>query len=624
MNFYHSCKQITIFHSVLNIAFLVFFACILFSSQLTAMPIPKADAGMLNLTSWDFDKDGTVRLEGDWQFYWQKFIAPEQKPLTDGTFIEVPKSWDGHQLNDNRNAPAHGYASYQLSVSLPQNSPQLALKVIDIGEAFRLYVNGKLLHSGGETGTSQSMSKPAFASGVILLPENIGNEINIVIHVSNYNYPRGGLWDYITLGEISAIQSLNELALGYVIFLACSIGIIAIHHLSIYFQRRQDRTPLYLGLFCLAILLRIISTDDRFLLELMPAISFTMLIRLEYISFLLAIPAFAGFITNLLPGDYPKWMHLISKWFGLIFSCFVMVTPVAIFSEFLPLFQIYLVACVFFASYVFIQNVKQNREVAKAFLFGFIILAAASINDVLVSVGLLSTPIYLVGPGMLFFILIQSYSLSRRFAKSFSQVEALSCELEDYAHTLESKVNLRTKELESANRQLSQLASIDGLTGIANRRAFDQILRHALAEHTHSGAELALILCDIDLFKAYNDTYGHLEGDDALRKVAQCISDMLPENVNTVARYGGEEFAILLPNSDLNFAVAIAQRINKAVQKLNIVHESSASNGQLTISCGVAAILPTKLTEPETLIAQADNALYASKAAGRNTTVAAS
>lgn len=209
MNFYHTNKKIVIFHSVLNIAFLVLLSWILFSSHLAAMPIPKADAGILNLTSWDFDKDGTVRLEGDWQFYWQKFIAPEQKPLTEGTFIEVPKSWDGHQLNDNRNAPAHGYASYQLSISLPQNSPQLALKVIDIGEAFRLYVNGKLLHSGGETGTSQSMSKPAFASGVIFLPENIGNEINIVIHVSNYNYPRGGLWDYITLGEISAVQNLN-------------------------------------------------------------------------------------------------------------------------------------------------------------------------------------------------------------------------------------------------------------------------------------------------------------------------------------------------------------------------------------------------------------------------------
>ncbi|CAA0126055.1 Phytochrome-like protein cph2 [Halioglobus japonicus] len=592
------------------------------SSYSLADSMPRADAGEMDLSHWDFEQDGNVRLDGYWQFYWKEFISPEHGGHPGADTILVPGAWNSRKRSNAEEKPNHGYASYQLRVSLPSNTPRLALKMVDIGEAFRLYVNGVLLHSGGEVGTNERDSVPEYSRSVLLLPTDGADELNIVIHVSNYHYRSGGLWDVITLGEVSAIQNSHERALGYAIFLAGSIGFIAVYHFGLYLQRRQDLSPLYFSLFCLAVFMRILVTDERYINQVMPSISYSMLVRIEYLSFLLGVPAFAGFIANLIPDYRPKWALKFCVIFGLLASAFVVATPVALFSEYLPLFQTYLLISVCFGVYVFIRNLMQQREVAGAFLFGFVVLAVAIFHDVLMSMDVIKTPVFLAGAGMLFFILIQSYSLSLRFANSFSQVEALSQKLEGYTHTLESKVEQRTRELEAANRQLEKLVSVDGLTGIANRRAFDELLKREWIGHARRSSHLAMILLDIDYFKPYNDSYGHLEGDDALRKVAQCLSDALQREVDTVARYGGEEFAIVLPDTNLEGALKIAERVKDAVYNLNIPHRASPVSDRLTFSCGVAETVPTEALKPEDLIALADSALYRAKEAGRDTVVA--
>tara|TARA_R110002124_G_scaffold23065_15_gene85926 strand:- start:182 stop:2074 length:1893 start_codon:yes stop_codon:yes gene_type:complete len=604
--------------------FLSLLITLCFSAPVAALSAPKAEGGELDLRHWNFERDGTIRLDGRWLFYWQDFIPPAQRALASDDTIVVPGTWNGHEYGDKQVVTGHGYASYQLRVLLPPDSPHLALKVVDIGEAFKLYVNGQLLHSVGELGTNARDSKPAFARSVLTLPTDIGSEMNIVIHVSNYHYRSGGVWKVMTLGEVSAIRHAHELALSYAIFLVGSIGFIALYHIALYLQRRQDASPLFFGLFCLIVLVRILATDDEYLTLLIPSISYSMLVRLEYVSFLLAVPAFAGFVSNLVPGSYPEWISRLCIFLGLAFTAFVMVTPVEVFSEFLVVFQIYLVGSVCFGLYIFTRCVVEQREVAKAFLFGFTVLAIAIVHDVLMSLDVIRTPVFLAGAGMLCFIVIQSYALSLRFAKSFTEVEALSRELEDYTHTLESRVERRTRELEIANRKLEQLVSVDGLTGIANRRAFDDILNREWVGHTRRSSQLALILCDVDYFKRYNDFYGHLEGDDALCKVAHCLSATLQREVDAVARYGGEEFAIILPDTNLDGAMKIAERVNRAVRDLHILHQGSAVSHELTMSCGVAAIVPTEKLRPGDLVGLADSALYSAKEKGRNRVAAAS
>ena len=168
------------------------------------------------------------------------------------------------------------------------------------------------------------------------------------------------------------------------------------------------------------------------------------------------------------------------------------------------------------------------------------------------------------------------------------------------------------------NRKLAELARMDGLTGLTNRRAFDEVLAAEFGRSERNGTPLALLLIDVDHFKDYNDSYGHPEGDDCLRAVANVLSRTLSRPGDLAARYGGEEFAAILPETGLEGAVAIAETIRTAVRALAIAH-NRVPTSIVTVSVGVAASEPgNPMTTMEALVAEADGALYAAKAAGRD------
>jgi diguanylate cyclase (GGDEF)-like protein len=177
------------------------------------------------------------------------------------------------------------------------------------------------------------------------------------------------------------------------------------------------------------------------------------------------------------------------------------------------------------------------------------------------------------------------------------------------------------QQLQQANQELQRLAASDGLTLVANRRCFDDTLKTEWQRLAREKASLSLILCDVDCFKLYNDTYGHLAGDDALRQVAQTISQTVKRPADLVARYGGEEFAVILPNTDITGAMAVAKEIQTNVQALQLPHPTSTISKFITLSIGVAAIIPDSKSSADTLVAAADQGLYQAKAQGRNCVV---
>lgn len=180
-------------------------------------------------------------------------------------------------------------------------------------------------------------------------------------------------------------------------------------------------------------------------------------------------------------------------------------------------------------------------------------------------------------------------------------------------------------DLASFTHQLSTQAWTDTLTQIANRHAFDQYLSQAWFQATQGQLPISLILCDVDHFKRYNDTYGHLAGDDCLRRVAQALAQTAHRPVDLVARYGGEEFAILLPNTDCRGAHWVASQACEMIRTLQVRDDLSSEGAQVTISAGVATLEPSEhgTTSPTHLIQVADRVLYEAKAAGRNRVVVA-
>ncbi|MES2259556.1 MAG: diguanylate cyclase [Pseudomonadota bacterium] len=174
------------------------------------------------------------------------------------------------------------------------------------------------------------------------------------------------------------------------------------------------------------------------------------------------------------------------------------------------------------------------------------------------------------------------------------------------------------KNLADANIELQKLAALDGLTGIANRRRFDDTMRVEWQRGQRERQPLSLLMCDIDFFKMYNDSYGHLSGDLCLKKVAAVLTEHLKRPADLAARYGGEEFAIVLPDTALPGALIVAEACVRHLEHLQIEHPQSTQFGAVTMSIGVASVIPTPASSAEELIRNADQALYAAKRAGRN------
>jgi len=198
-----------------------------------------------------------------------------------------------------------------------------------------------------------------------------------------------------------------------------------------------------------------------------------------------------------------------------------------------------------------------------------------------------------------------------------AEFQSLAAAFDDMAHKLAE----RERELRSANLHLTELASSDGLSGLANRRGFDARLEAEWGLAAELRRPIALLMIDVDHFKLFNDRYGHLEGDHCLRGVGEVLMKISKGEADFGARYGGEEFALLLPGAGLEKAVQIAERLRRTVESLSFANTQSPW-GFVTVSVGVASLIPENGDSAEKLVEAADAGLYAAKRHGRNTVVA--
>ncbi|MGC2165989.1 MAG: diguanylate cyclase [Gallionella sp.] len=183
---------------------------------------------------------------------------------------------------------------------------------------------------------------------------------------------------------------------------------------------------------------------------------------------------------------------------------------------------------------------------------------------------------------------------------------------------LTGQLNLANDQLNKANLELHRVSMTDGLTGIANRRLLDESLAREWRRCARIHKPISIVMLDVDLFKKYNDRYGHQAGDECLKAIASTIASSVPRASDLAARYGGEEFVLILGETDESGARLVANRLNQQVARLKIVNEGSP-HYFVTVSCGISTVLPSDDKSVEHLIKSADNALYLAKKQGRNT-----
>jgi len=408
---------------------------------------PRAEKGVLDLSQWNFESDGPVELSGEYEFYWRRILSPDslQSDTQAAHFIDVPGVWNGYELN-GESLPGRGFATYRLVVFLERPFSHLAFKFLDMGTAYRVFANGDTLLSIGKVGTERESSQPRYFPQVVDFSPDT-NRIELVYHVSNFHHHRGGIWEVIKLGTEEQINGLRQRRLWTDLAVFGAILIIGLYHIALFALRTREHSNLYFGLFCILIALRMLTTVERILLQIFPEMPWQLFVKIEYLSFSLAVPFFGLYLYHVFPRDTHRPIVNGILIVSVLFAATVTATPVGVFSNLNLPFQVFMLTALAYAVGILgLANVRR-REGALIFTFGFLFLAATIINDILDANGIIQTA-HFAHYGLVAFIFSQSFLLSFRFSKAFSMVER-------QRHELEQEIAER-KRAEKENRELQE------------------------------------------------------------------------------------------------------------------------------------------------------------------------
>ncbi|NQV49379.1 MAG: diguanylate cyclase [Candidatus Marinimicrobia bacterium] len=615
-------------------AFLLFLFLILGGCSDAGTDRPLAKDGILDLREYPLGNH--IGLDGEWHFVWRDTSRLKLSHDVSPIGIDVPDSWNGYSF-EGYELPGQGAGSYYLTLLLPELPVNYAIEFATAGTAYNLFVNENLVGSTGIYSTDSAMASPSYEPRIFDLGLH-ANQLRLRIDVSNYHHRLGGLWESITFGATKGIYDHREKQIGFSLFMFGTIFIMGIYHLGVFSKSTRGKAALYFGIFCLIIGLRNLTTGDLFLLQLWPSIPWQILVKIEYLTFYTGIPIFLLFIRLQFPDEIDKRISRVTVGISTFFIFLVLFTGVETFSASLPYFQPFSLLVMIYVMYGLVLAFIRGEEGSSLVLIGFVTVVITFINDMLFVSNVIQTG-HLISFGLLIFIMTQAFLISIRFSKAYDTIDSQIIKLERtntaYQSELESRksaefevmqhkehleelVEDRTTELQIANERLKELSRVDGLTGIANRRRLDEELEREWKRMLRDKHPLSVIMCDIDHFKLYNDSYGHQQGDDCLTRVAKAIQDSVNRPGDLASRYGGEEFCIVLPETSSAGAVKIAELVRKNVNALKLEHSTSPVAKMVTLSLGVATVIPEQGSQPSVLLEAADRALYQAKGNGRN------
>ncbi|WKY43543.1 diguanylate cyclase [Eubacteriaceae bacterium ES2] len=606
-----------------------------FSTYVGAAYPAQAQDGVLDLTKSDLFST-TIALTGEWDFYWNQLLAPDEigQGQLSGSFY-FPSSWNKYVI-DGSKVPGSGAATYHLSFSSPE-SGVLGITIPKVRTAYNLYINDTLVASAGQLGTSRDSMVPQYLPQIAFF-DVLQGENQITLQVSNFYMSSGGLLSPIEIGNASQILRSREKELAFSLFIFGALLIMGFYHLALFFFRKKDLAALYFGLFCVMIALRTSMVGASYFYNLFQSLDFVIVRKFQSLLFYLSPPLVLLFLERVLPVHFHQKIIKLTKALAIIYALAILIIPAQLFSPVNTIFQLY---CVFMILYVltrFIMVLKNSDNSDNLLIiFGGTMFLFTSFLDI-VSVSVLSSspwwPPFLKiifqnetnsSMGQLIFVLSYSLVLAKKYSDSLAKKTELATELTRINSNLDELVNERTRDLwlskqkiEEQKLALEKLSLRDPLTGLWNRRQYNESIEtewHRCLRHRHP---ISLIFIDVDYFKNYNDTYGHLAGDQCLYIIAQIFESTLGRSTDMAFRYGGEEFIILLPEATKEEALKTANMLLFQIEKEAIPHCQSLVKNCVTVSMGVSSMIPSLDTSAAKLIQDADTALYQAKENGRN------
>lgn len=576
-----------------------------------AVPQIATAQGSLPLFQVSAEDPSRLSLKGEWGFIWGEHLSPigAYNAVQDGSFeaVHMPGRWQEFLPKDPENPHYHGLATYVANVDVPHTAEPLVLALSTVSEAYRIYwVPASAPHAYQLVAEAGNLEGPAQAGVRNQSHEFLGRGAGLlVMHVRKDVFGWSGInsWNgirhkpEIVARDINTKERINhELILGIV------TGIILFtmaQNFLLYALNKEDQAPLYLAIGCLLVAMRALILWDKVELWFGPE-WFVLRMRLEMLNIVVASSFLMGLNRSLLPSYYPNWAMRSVIILVAGQSTFILFAPADIMSSALPVYQAFsLFVCAI--SFWGISRAIVHREegaLIACIALSFLVFGAA--HDI-VSVILRDYEVLLVEYAFVAMMVIYTFLIGQRFAQSQQRATSLLAEQA-------SLKQMHTDAVNSARR--------DHLTGLLNRKAFDQELDQAVEEVTRTHTALSLVIFDIDHFKACNDTHGHQVGDIVLKTLGAKLSGAPMRGNDCICRYGGEEFAVILPHTSEKEAAQIAERLRKEISAMYV----NADDGlalRITCSFGVANAEGNK-ARVVSLLRAADSALYEAKRNGRN------
>ncbi len=397
----------------------------------------QAEQGVLDLQDYQAVAGKLLPLAGDWAFYWQQLFSPdelgESRAINDDTvavFAHVPNDWQDYEVTEEP-LPTEGYATFALQIQNLDPTRIYGLYLDGQSTAFQFWLDGEPIGAGGQVGTSSEETIPYKKPQVAFFRPD-GETTELVMQIANYNHRKSGFRNALLLGTPDTVLQYQRGQLFVETILIAVLFIMGLYHIFLFAFRHQNRSPLYFALICWLTAVRVAISNQYIILDIFPDISWTFLIRVEYLTFFIIFPLFVLFLHSLYPRDVPKWFIQIIWIPGIGFSLLLFWPSTVLLSRLIPLYQVIILVELIFLIYFIIRVIVRRREDAWLVALACFIGATAVLIDLLFYQGI--GPFVLISEvtpfGFLGFIFVQAVLLSHRFSNAFQDVEDLSVELE--------------------------------------------------------------------------------------------------------------------------------------------------------------------------------------------------
>lgn len=430
---------------IVGLLLLLLFTPALFADEARNYPLPSPQKGVLDLREWDFERDGGVDLDLEWEFYWKKLLSPTDFKTGNETknieYLSPNVPWGQSQKSKGR----YGYATYRLTILLPSAKKPLTIGLYPM-TSHTLWINGEKITSAGEVSKKKSKKKtPAPYKIRSFTPQS--KKLEVVLQVSNFKHYFQGGGGSIRLDETSSFWLDRSLSLSIDLFMVGAILIMAIYHLVIWIQRNNEASAILFSIFCFCMGIRIAVLEDSYITTLLlPNLPLEAIHKIEYLTMSISIIVVPVFFYTIFPKEIPKPICYISVICGFIYSFEIVFFSSHTYMRHVLFYQL-IVLWAGVSSFFFILKAFFKKEIGSSYLVvGFTILFIGTVNDVLLAMRIIDS-VAMLGYSSFIFLTVQSLVISKRFSDAFYQVEKAEKEIRHLNIGLEAKVEERTREI---------------------------------------------------------------------------------------------------------------------------------------------------------------------------------